>query len=152
MASTNFLLQNKNLISIVVGILLLGYLYYSVLETKSLVINNVSLVLIVLVLLVLACFYFPKVNILVILVILIVVYLMVNGINLKYDQNVHKTTTYYNGLSDPDAVISNKLKTPNTLEEELVEKMAPIVNQGPNYQSQRVQPCLPDLSQTSPVN
>ena len=67
--------------------------------------------------------------------------------------NLNKNVQYYNNLKpSSNVVISDRLKESDTLEQEMVENMVPVVDQQAVSESPRYQALLPDLAGTSQLD
>ena len=145
---------NKNVLPVLLGVLLLVYLYLDTPLPFVLILKNLSLWVAILVSLVVVCYLFKKVNIFVAIIFAIVAFEVIKKSIMSQDpNNLNKNMQYYNNLKpSSNVVLSDRLKESNTLEQEMVENMVPSVEQEQVPVSARYQALLPDLAGTSPLD
>ena len=137
-------LQNKNIFSLLFGLLLIIYLYLGTPVPANIMLNNIVLIFAVLISAGIVIFLSSKVNIFVGIIFALVAFEVIRKSLTPNLDNIDKNIQYYNNsTSNADVVLSDKLKKSNTLEQEMVSNMESIV--GNNIgQSPRYQPILAD--------
>ena len=150
MVASKKLLQNNNVFPLLLGSLLMVYLYLGTPVPANLILQNVSLVIAVVISILIFCSLCAKVNVFVAIIFALVAFEVIKK-SLKPNLNdVDKNIQYYNNiLSNADVVLSDKLKNVNTLEQEMVSKMVPVSGNNPPGQSPRYQPLLADSAGSS---
>lgn len=149
--SYNFL-QNKNIGSIMLGILLLGYLYLDTPIPFNLVLEKISLLVTIILVICLTCYLCINVNVYLAIIFLIVAYEVIRKSMKQNPKNINKKVRFYGNSESNSTVISEKLKESNTLEEEMVNKMVPLIKRDPPNPTPRYQALLPDLTGTAPID
>jgi hypothetical protein len=125
------LLQNKNNASLLLGAILIIYLYLGTPVPANLILQNFQLVISVVFFTVIFSCLYTKVNIFVAIIFALVAFEVIRK-SLKPDlNNLDKNIQYYNNIPNKNIVISNKLKNSDSLEQEMVNNMKSIV--GFNY-------------------
>ena len=145
------ILQNKNGFSLLLGISLMTYLYLGTPVPANIVLQNISLILSIVVAVLAFCYLCAKVNIFVAIIFALVAFEIIRK-SLKPDlDNIDKDIQYYNNIGSNPDVLSDKLKTSNTLEQEIVANMASAPGNNPPGQPPRYQPLLADSAGSSQV-
>ena len=141
--------RNKNLLSVILGIILIGYLYLEVPIPLVHIFNDTTLFIIILLFFIFLAFIFNKVHIIVILLAIIVLYEIIK----KYKTNSKEESkkTVFSQKKNTGKEISTMLNDKVTLEETIVQNMVPIVKHAPPHPTPRYQGITGDLSQTSPI-
>ena len=152
MAISNKFLQ-KNMLPVLLGILLMMYLYLGTPLPTNLVLHNFTLVVAILVSVVLFGFLSTKVNLVVAIVFAIVAFEVIRKSLKPNLNNISKDVKYYETTkSNTNVVISQKLKdSSNTLEQEMVDKMIIVTKQNTPGQSARYQPLIADSAGSSQI-
>ena len=138
-------LQNKNIFSLLFGLLLIIYLYLGTPVPANIMLNNIVLMFAVLISVGIVIFLSSKVNIFVGIIFALVAFEVIRKSLTPNLDNIDKNIQYYNNnsTSNADVVLSDKLKKSNTLEQEMVSNMESIVSNNIG-QSPRYQPILAD--------
>lgn len=155
MSVLNNLFQNKNVLPVLLGVLLLVYLYLDTPLPFVLMLNNFSLLVAILVSLVVVCYLCKKTNVFVAIIFALVAFEVIKkSINPSDPNNLNRNVQYYDNLNpaNSNVVISDRLKKSNTLEQEMVENMIPEVEQEQAPVSARYQALLPDLGGASQLD
>ena len=142
--------HNKNLLSLILGIALVGYLYLGAPNPISHISNDISLFIIIAIFLVTFVCLFKKVHIIVIILAVVALYEVIKNHSNIDVSNVNRQKLFYS-KKEPNQVISPILKNDVTLEETIVDKMVPIVRHVHTHPTPRYQGITGDLSQTSPI-
>jgi hypothetical protein len=146
------LLKNKDLVNCLIGLLLMSYLYLDTPFPMGIKLGKLPLVVCVLLALYLSYYLFKNVNIFISILFVLVAYEVIKK-SAKVDKNnINKNTKFYNSPPTSENIISEKLKKPYTLEQEMVDKMVPVVKHSPKVLSPRYQALLPDLTGTSSID
>ncbi len=145
-------LQNKNALPLLIGVLLLAYLYLDTPVPVNLVLDNISLVIAVLITVIIFSCLCIKVNIFVAIIFALVVCEIIRK-SLKPNLNkINKNIKYYEKTnSNSNVILSNKLKDSNTLEQEIVNRMVTVVRNDTPRQTPRYQPLLANSAGSSQV-
>ena len=152
MVGFNKLLQNKNGFPVLLGVLMLVYLYLGTPLPTNFVLDKVTLFLALFVAVILVCYLFNNVNIYVAIIFVIVAFEIINKSLTPNPSNINKDVRYYsNTKSNTNVILSDKLKDSNTLEQEIVDKMVTITKQNTPGQSPRYQPLLADSAGSSKI-
>ena len=149
--SYNFL-QNKNNPSILLGILLIGYLYLDTPLPFNLVLEKMSLLVTILLAVFVTCYLCINLNVYVAIIFLIVAYEVIRKSMKQNPKNINKKVRFYGNSQSNSTVISEKLKESNTLEQEMVSKMVPTIKRDEPNPTPRYQALLPDLTGTAPID
>lgn len=156
MSELNKLFKNKDVLPVLLGVLLLVYLYLDTPLPFVLILRNISLWVAIFVSLVGSCYLSKKVNLFVALIFAMVAFEVIRkSMDSRNPNNLNKDVQYYNNLkpSNSDIVISDRLKESDTLEQDMVENMMPSVDQQlATPVSARYQALLPDLGGASQLD
>jgi len=153
MVASNKFLQNKNLFPVLLGSLLMVYLYLGTPVPANLILQNVSLIIAIVISILIFCCLCARVNIFVAIIFALVAFDVIKK-SLKPNLNdVDKNIQYYNNniLSNTEIVLSDKLKNSNTLEQDMVSKMSTVSGNNPPGQTPRYQPLLADSAGSSQI-
>jgi len=148
---------NKNtLSSVVVGSIMLVYLYLDTPLPFTVVLGDFTFIILTIVTLIASCFIYQLTNIFVAVIYLVVLYELIkkvklNNINIINNRNSPATKNYYN-KENPEVVISNNFDKSISLEEEMVNNILPSHSHSTLNRTDRVQPLLPDLSQSLEIS
>lgn len=145
------LLQNKNTISLLLGAVLIIYLYLGTPVPTNLIIQNFQVIISVVFFTIIFCCLYTNINIFVAIIFALVAFEVIRK-SLKLNlNNLDKNIQYYNNVLNKNIVISNKLKKHDTLEQDMVNKMKLIV--GSNYLNtiSRYQPVLANSVESSQI-
>jgi len=149
---SNKLLQNKDFVNTLMGLLLMSYLYLDTPFPINVKLGKVSLVASVLLALYLSYYLFKNVNVFVAILFVLVAYEVIKKSAMVDSNNINKNTKFYNSPPTSENIISDKLKNSYTLEQEMVDKMVPVVKHAPKLLSPRYQALLPDLTGTASID
>lgn len=150
MNKVNINFTNNNILGFILAILLLIYLYLDTPLPFVFVLNNLYLMITIIISIIIflyLCVYF---NIFLAIIFALVVFEIIRKSLEPNLQNIDKSLHYYNTLNvQSSEVISEKLKTNNTLEEEMILNVKSKKNNSPLLDSPRYQALLPNLEGTS---
>ena len=142
--------RNKNFLSVILGILLVGYLYLEVPIPLVHILGDISLFFVIIFFLIIISFLFDKVHIVIVIFLIIVMYEIIKKYKKGNKQTIKKNQNYY-PKTDPSQVISGNLKEKTTLEETVVENMVPVVKHAPPQPTPRYQGITSELHQASSI-
>ena len=148
----NKFLQNKDFVNVLLGLLLLSYLYLDTPFPINLKLGTISLVVFTLLALYLSYCLFKKFNIFVVILFILAAYEVIRKSANVNINNINKNTQFYNSAPTSETIISDRLKNSYTLEQEMVDNMVPVVKHPPKLLSPKYQAVLPDLTGTSEVD
>ena len=149
MITSGKLLKNKDSIPIMIGILLIGYLYLDTPLPFNLKLGNISLLITILFAVCITYFLFVNVNIFVAIIFVLVTYEILRKSANVNKKNIDKKVKFYNSPPNSSSIISDKLKESNTLEQEMVSQMVPPVTKNTLLPTPRYQATLPTFTGAS---
>ena len=152
MALINSFLQKKNTQAILIGVLLIVYLYFDTPLPFHLVLQKLYLVIAIFVSLIVLTYLCIKVNIFVGIIFAIVAFEVIKKSLRQTPENLDRKVNFYsNTETNSNVVISENLKDSNTLEQEIVKNMASVVSNDPPGQTPRYQPLVADIAGSSQI-
>ena len=145
-------LSNKNMISLSMGSLLMVYLYLGTPVPANIILHNVSLALSVIFSIVMFFSLCSKINIFVAILFALVAFEVINKSLHPQLSNINKNIQYYNNTeSNKNTILSDKLKSSDTLEQDMVSNMNTIIGNNHLNRVPTYQPLLADSAGSSQV-
>ena len=144
--------DNKNLFCVILGLLLITYLYLETPVPINVILNDTLLGLVVLCLIIIAYYLIAHVNVFVGIIFIIIAYEIVRKVNNNRIEDGSldmSNKKKYHSSTNVKSIISPNLKSDVTLEENIVNSMESHNNQIVNLDDSNYKPILPDLSSTS---
>lgn len=143
--------RNKNLLSLVLGVIFISYIYFDVPIPFINMLNNESVLVLSILFIILIALLFNHAHIITTLLAIVVMYEIFKKYKTTEESTSNVKTNNYYKKNDPDQVIDPTLKENITLEETIVQNMVPIVKHPPPHPTPRYQGITGDLSQSSPI-
>ena len=140
--------ENKNLLYVILGVLLVIYLYLETPVPINLILNDTLLMVVVICFIIVSYFLITKLNIFVGLLFIIIAFEILRKISFNQNGNFERLKTY-TSESNLKSLGHSNLKKAYTLEEKIVNTMNNSNNNNGQMESAEYKPLLPDLSSTS---
>ena len=148
--------DNKNLFCVILGLLLVTYLYLETPVPINVILNDTLLGIVVLCSIILGYYLIAHVNVFIGIIFIIIAYEIIRKINDNRNGNGNgnwdmSNKKQYHSSTNSKSIIPPNLKQGVTLEENIVDSMNTINNHMIQQEEQNYKPVLPDLSSASDI-